>query len=100
MKIILLIRSYNRANYLKKTLISLFKSDLTRVNKIFIYDDKSNDKPTQKNQSKDTKSNKSVGKPVKKSPKKSSSSTKAKSETTNSEKEVSDTVKSSDSKAS
>ena len=46
MKIILLIRSYNRANYLKKTLISLFKSDLTRVNKIFIYDDKSNDKNT------------------------------------------------------
>jgi len=46
MKVILLIRSYNRSNYLKKTLTSLFKSDLTKVNKIFIYDDKSNDKNT------------------------------------------------------
>ena len=46
MKVILLIRSYNRSNYLKKTLTSLFKSDLKKINKIFIYDDKSNDKNT------------------------------------------------------
>lgn len=46
MKIVLLIRSYNRPNYLKKTLNSLFKSDLTNVNNIYIYDDKSNDKNT------------------------------------------------------
>ena len=31
MKIVLLIRSYNRPNYLKKTLKSLFKSDLTNI---------------------------------------------------------------------
>tara|TARA_Y100000389_G_scaffold94568_1_gene91206 strand:+ start:1193 stop:1906 length:714 start_codon:yes stop_codon:yes gene_type:complete len=46
MKIVLLIRSYNRPNYLKKTLKSLFKSDLTNINYIYIYDDKSNDKNT------------------------------------------------------
>ncbi len=43
MKVVILIRSYNRPNYLKKTLNSLFKSDLTNVNNIYIYDDNSND---------------------------------------------------------
>ena len=46
MKISILIRSYNRPNYLIKTLKSLFKSDLTNVNNIYIYDDNSNDKRT------------------------------------------------------
>lgn len=46
MKIIILIRSFNRPNYLKKTLKSLFKSNISKVNKIYIYDDKSKNKET------------------------------------------------------
>ena len=47
-KIILLVRSYNRPEYLEKTLQSLAKSDIDLCEKRYIYDDYSTNKTTRK----------------------------------------------------
>ena len=45
-KIFVAIRSYNRPEYLKRTLDSLANTDLTPISKLWIYDDGSTDKNT------------------------------------------------------
>lgn len=45
-KIILVVRNYNRPEYLKKTLESLLKSDIDKCEKRYIYDDCSTDEET------------------------------------------------------
>ena len=45
-KIFVAIRSYNRPEYLKKTLDSIANTDLTPISKLWIYDDGSTDKNT------------------------------------------------------
>ena len=44
MNIILLIRSYDRGNYLINTISSIIKSDINLCDKRYIYDDNSKDK--------------------------------------------------------
>ena len=46
MKIIILIRSYERPNYLAKTIKTLLNSDISKVKKIYVYDDNSKNKET------------------------------------------------------
>lgn len=46
MKIIILIRSYERPNYLRTTIKTLLNSDINKVKKIYVYDNNSKSQET------------------------------------------------------